>query len=103
MTKVVISPNILAARSKPESRYTKDAMCKYSEIAYNVYSKHPENGLELIGHGLKAEEAILLATRVFAESKWVVDTQVVPVALAVHSEHVCKNAVFSKGGKKRRN
>jgi hypothetical protein len=60
-------------------------MSIFKKVVYNVYSKHPTDGLVLIGQGLSSANAVKLATRVFAESKWLIDTQIVPAPAAVYS------------------
>jgi hypothetical protein len=74
-------------------------MKAFNQVVYNVYSNHPTDGLILIGQGLPSEKAIELATKVFAESKWTIDTQVVPVPAAVYraSLQTCDS---TKTGKK---
>jgi hypothetical protein len=55
-------------------------MPKFNDILFNVYATDSEKGARILGEGLPAKKAIALAKRVFRESRWSVDTQIVPVS-----------------------
>lgn len=55
-------------------------MPKFNDILFNVYAIDPEKGARIIGEGLPAKKAIAIARRVFCESQWRIDTQIVPVS-----------------------
>ncbi|MFM2217370.1 MAG: hypothetical protein RL240_1688 [Planctomycetota bacterium] len=67
-------------------------MIAYDQVLYNVYVNHPREGVQLIGEGLNSENAVQLATKMFVDSKWKIDTQIVPVPAILYDKRSRKHA-----------
>ena len=61
-------------------------MIAYDQVLYNVYVNHPREGVQLIGEGLNSENDVQLATKMFVDSKWKIDTQIVPVPAILYDK-----------------
>jgi hypothetical protein len=67
-------------------------MITYDQVLYNVYVNHPREGVQLIGEGLNSKNAVELATKLFVDSKWKIDMQIVPVPAILYDKRSSNHA-----------